>query len=312
MTTSQHLQLNLESLTSSQEDSPVKTYQLQAFKKVLPKKPDQVYFTNSSESYAWYDPNTLSWKTWQRSLIEGWTLFSGNFPKQGMMQNGQLYQQVLWEPVINDQGGGSLPTPTATEAKGGGYKNVQYKNGRFFRTNKQGVQWGVRLTDAVLTLPTPTASDVEGGIAKDVQYKNGNFFRENKQGVRWGVKLRDAVSILPTPTTMDHLPQRSVDSMVKQVTKHRKGRTNLANLREAVNPETVQLFNKLQSLPTPTARDYKDSGENMNYKKAAKKGRLPGVIVESRSTQTGKDTNLNPHFVEEMMGYPIGWTDLKH
>ena len=259
MTTSQHLQLNLESLTSSQEDFPAKTYQLQVFKKVLPKKPDQVYFTNSSESYAWYDPDTLSWKTWQRSLIEGWTSFSGNFTKQGMMQNGQLYQQVLWEPVIREADGGSLPTPTATEAKGGGYKNVKYKNGRFFRTNKQGVQWGVRLTDAVLTLPTPTASDVEGGIAKDVQYKNGNFFRENKQGVRWGVKLRDAVSILPTPT----------------------------------------------------ARDYKDSGENMNYKKAAKKGRLPGVIVESRSTQTGKDTNLNPHFVEEMMGYPIGWTDLK-
>jgi len=136
--------------------------------------------------------------------------------KQGMMQNGQLYQQVLWEPVIDAVDGG----------------------------------W----------LPTPRASDVEGGTVKDVQYKNGNFFRENKEGVRWGVKLRDAVSILPTPT----------------------------------------------------ARDYKDSGENMNYKKAAKKGRLPGVIVESRSTQTGKDTNLNPHFVEEMMGYPIGWTDLKH
>jgi len=224
MTTSQHSQLNLESLTLLLEDSPAKTYQLQVFKKVLPKKPDQVYFTNSSESYAWYDPDTLSWKTWQRSLIEGWTSFSGNFTKQGMMQNGQLYQQVLWGPVIREAGGGSLPTPT----------------------------------------------------------------------------------------TMDHLPQRSVDSMIKQTQVHRKGRTNLANLREAVNPETVQLFNKLQSLPTPTARDYKDSGENMNYKKAAEKGRLPGVIVESRSTQTGKDTNLNPHFVEEMMGYPTGWTDLKH
>ena len=216
MTTSQHSQLNLESLTSSQEDFPAKIYQLQVYRKALQKKPDQVYFTNSSESYAWYDPNTLSWRTWQRSLIEGWTLYSGNFPKQGMMQNGQLYQQVLWEPVIDAVDGG----------------------------------W----------LPTPRASDVEGGVAKNVQYKNGNFFRENKEGVRWGVKLRDAVSILPTPT----------------------------------------------------ARDYKDSGENMNYKKAAKKGRLPGVIVESRSTQTGKDTNLNPHFVEEMMGYPIGWTDLKH
>ena len=65
-------------------------------------------------------------------------------------------------------------------------------------------------------------------------------------------------------------------------------------------------------LPTPCARDYKDSGENMNYKKAAEKGRLPGVIVESRSNKTGKDTYLNPSFVEEMMGYPIGYTDLKH
>ena len=40
--------------------------------------------------------------------------------------------------------------------------------------------------------PTPTASDVEGGTAQDVQMENGSFFRENKKGVRWGVKLRDA------------------------------------------------------------------------------------------------------------------------
>ena len=63
--------------------------------------------------------------------------------------------------------------------------------------------------------------------------------------------------MLPTPTTMDHLPPRSVDSMIKQTTIHRKGRTKLANLREALNPQTVELFNHLQSLPTPTARDYK-------------------------------------------------------
>ena len=86
-------------------------------------------------------------------------------------------------------------------------------------------------------LPTPTASDVEGGIAKDVQYKNGSFYRENKKGERHGVKLRDAVSILPTPTTM------------------------------------------------------------------ARKDRL--------SVPTGKPMSLNPAFVEEMMGYPIGHTDLK-
>tara|TARA_R100001440_G_scaffold74512_1_gene100094 strand:+ start:80 stop:847 length:768 start_codon:yes stop_codon:yes gene_type:complete len=255
MTTSQHLQLNLESLTSLQEDFPAKTYQLQVFKKVLPKKPDQVYFTNSSESYAWYDQNTLSWKTWQRSLIEGWTSFSGNFTKQGMMQNGQLYQQVLWEPVIKEADGGSLPTPT----------------------------------------------------------------------------------------TMDHLPQRSVDSMIKQTRIHRKGRTKLANLREAVNPQTVELFNHLQTLPTPTARDHKDGCYNStkNCKKQDTLGRkihlvLPtptahehkatgqdnpnqfGQMLSSiarrgeLSEETGQDMFLNPAFVEEMMGYEVGWTDLKH
>ena len=36
---------------------------------------------------------------------------------------------------------------------------------------------------------------------------------------------------------MDHLPQRGYESMVKQTQVHRKGRTKLANLREAVNPE---------------------------------------------------------------------------
>ena len=212
------LQLNLENLTSSQVGSPAKIYQLQAYKQASRKKPDQVSFLNSCESYAWLDPNTLSWKTWQRSLIEGWTSYSGNFPKQGTMQNGQLYQQVLWEPATKDQDGGSLPTPT----------------------------------------------------------------------------------------TMDHLPQRGFDSMVKQTTQHRKGRTKLANLREAVNPETVQLFNKLQSLPTPVARDYKGrTSKKWNERYGPKV--LPDVL-----TQAGDRMSLNPSFVEEMMGYEVGWTDLKH
>jgi hypothetical protein len=50
-----------------------------------------------------------------------------------------------------------------------------------------------------VTYPTPTASDIEGGTAPDVQMKNGHFYRENKKGERWGVKLRDAVSIKRKP-----------------------------------------------------------------------------------------------------------------
>jgi hypothetical protein len=76
-------------------------------------------------------------------------------------------------------------------------------------------------------------------------------------------------------------------------------------------PATVEnASGLLPLLPTPTTRDYKDSGPNVNYQKAADKGRLPGSIVVQCSAQNGGATYLNPFFVEEMMGYPIGWTDL--
>ena len=115
---------------------------------------------------------------------------------------------------------------------------------------------------------------------------------------------------LPTPTTMDYLPQRSVGSMIKQVTEHRKGRSNLANLREAVNPQTVDLFHHLQSLPTPTAREWKD-GSSQSTKKCKKQDSL-GRAIHHTYPQNGDHMYLNPCFVEEMMGYEIGWTDLNH
>jgi len=70
------------------------------------------------------------------------------------------------------------------------------------------------------------------------------------------------------------------------------------------------LLAALLTLPTPTARDYKDSGENTNYEKAAKKKRLAGVLNHTHSNLTGEGTYLSPLFCEEMMGLPIGWTDL--
>ena len=53
--------------------------------------------------------------------------------------------------------------------------------------------------------------------------------------VLWEPAIREAdvARCHPNDNAHDHLPQTSMDSMVKQVTEHRKGRTNLANLREA-------------------------------------------------------------------------------
>ena len=51
------------------------------------------------------------------------------------------------------------PTPTASDIEGGVAKDVQMKDGRFFRENKKGERWGVKLRDAMSMYPTPTARD---------------------------------------------------------------------------------------------------------------------------------------------------------
>ena len=127
-----------------------------------------------------------------------------------------------------------------------------------------------------------------------------------------------------TPNTMDHLPQRSPEALIRQAATTRKGRTRPANLREQVCPETVALW------PTPTARDYKDGSAaacrnvpvNGLLGRAVHQNRLLTTPTasdavgthgggNSRSLRTDAGGQLNPTWVEWLMGYPEGWTELK-
>ena len=214
--------------------------------------------SNSSQPYAWFDQNTSSWKTYQRSLITEWTLYSENFTRQGTMQNGAVSQVALLELATKEIGFGLLPTPLASDPD----RKAQFKQG--------------------------------------------------------GTPLRAAVDreMLPTPTTMDHLGQRSPEALKKQMEGARKGRTSLSNLREAVNPKTVETFNNF--LPTPRAAigmgmKLSKGMANLEHKKyleteIAAKVHTHGEVQNTDSTQTGENMYLNPQFVEEMMGYPLNWT----
>lgn len=73
------------------------------------------------------------------------------------------------------------------------------------------------------------------------------------------------------------------------------------------NLETVMA----RMLPTPVNSIYKDVGPKGSKSSIhqAKRGELCGVIKELKdSIPIGIPTYLNPFFVEEMMGYPVGWT----
>ena len=61
-------------------------------------------------------------------------------------------------------------------------------------------------------------------------------------------------------------------------------------------------------LPTPTASEHK-----ARMKDTTQAGKCLSAMArqDKLSTQNGGDMFLNPAFVEEMMGYEVGWTDLK-
>ena len=61
-------------------------------------------------------------------------------------------------------------------------------------------------------------------------------------------------------------------------------------------------------LPTPTTRDHKDGSQQAcaNTPSNSLLGRE--IHQAAGSSLTGDPMYLNPSFVEEMMGYPVGWT----
>ena len=128
-----------------------------------------------------------------------------------------------------------------------------------------------------------------------------------------------------TPNTMDYLPQRSPEALRRQATTSRKGRTRPANLREQVCQETVRMW------PTPTQRDYKGSNSMTHILRPGQKnhmGQLANAVKMfptprancgsgmskhgdgGQDLQTAVGGQLNPAWVEWLMGFPIGWTDL--
>ena len=139
-----------------------------------------------------------------------------------------------------------------------------------------------------------------------------------------------------TPTTMDKLPPKSAQALFKKATQARPNRSKPANLRDQVSnmqnwptpnawdgkrgPRSEEnLKNKKHQinlitavkqaereklLPTPNARDWKDGKTAGNRKSPGL-----GVVAHQLDTQTGGQ--LNPTWVEWLMGWPLGWSELK-
>ena len=186
-----------------------------------------------------------------------------------MTRNGRAYRQRLWVPAISGTGGGALPTPVA-QTGAGGPKGLDGGSGARQMLTDAGFP---RAAGAPSSLPTPRAA--QGMLCR--------LWSPEAIGHHQS-RLEDFVAMLPTPCTCS--------AMASPV----NSRGNLEGERFP-NLETVIG----RQLLTPCANDWKG---RTNWEAAERHGpqRLPDCLP------TGAATYLNPSFVEEMMGYPVGWT----
>ena len=149
--------------------------------------------------------------------------------------------------------------------------------------------------------PTPQATD--GTRINQVRSRDQLSDKAKKGGcsnLREEVHNRES-KLWPTPNAWDgNRGPRSKENLIEK-----NHQINLISaVKDAEDPEPVHMW------PTPRARDYKDGTSIPPSVKEGRRSHNLGTKVQE-STQTKASGSLNPTWVEWLMGYPKGWTDLK-
>ena len=177
--------------------------------------------------------------------------------------------------------------------------------------------YGAELKDAVEAAeakwPTPAARDYKGTNAYDKTIeKIADGKRANMGQLPNAVMVQEAKSKWPTPTARDY-----------------KGASGSGRQMRKGNPSDT-LPNAVKNWPTPDVAQAEKVSNRPNYGQVGlanhpdvhgttvqrdpmQKDRL-GQPGQDRSSTNGKNQEqfgkLNPNWVEQLMGLPIGWTDL--
>jgi hypothetical protein len=241
-----------------------------------------------SNVYAIYDQDTRSWKTSQVCLIAATSpKFSGRWPKQGLMRDGLCSEQTMWERRTEGKDSGYWPTPDTQN----------HRDGSKLRKDNnlaQGGRHGVSLHHAVWKWPTPTAMTGGQGVAPS--HKDGGH------GWNIGAAVQDSLSddparMWPTPRAQDskHGPATEWELT-----------TDHAGTKDSLRVHVA----KRGMWPTPRASEWKGVGPigSKSHQYRLDRKYLDATVQEAEQ-RTGR---LNPTWVEShLMGWPIGWTDLK-
>lgn len=283
----------VEKWTSLLPDSHVNRSQRQEIERE--QKTKGGYGVQSLKSLARFDPVSYSWRTFQTSLMNGrhLTKYQNPFPKSGSILNGVLLERQKLVQTITETG-------------------YLYSHTNLNRSNS-----------LIQYYPNPTKSD---GIRNSLTYGAGN------------ATLLGAV-MMSTPTandaknwTMPKSQLKRADNLTKAITHLEMFPTSVATDQEKM--PTGSLWRKVVMMPTPTASTQPNEGNMRLIRKAVK----AGYLTKKEATQMmGKDPfkaqcklkaeeyqdfqdmelitppggKMNPVFVEWLMGWPLGWTELE-
>ena len=141
-----------------------------------------------------------------------------------------------------------------------------------------------------------------GALPKSGMMQNGQLYQlDNLEHP----SLEKDGSVLPTPAASDAWNMRDSRKRFNNPT------SKEYNEKKAKNPTCQNLYTAVTMLPTPSANEAKNtpSAGSSQWKRKdslnIEAARLQGYNQET----IGKEARLNPHFVQWMMGFPIGWLD---
>ena len=259
-------------LTWCQEVSRARTSALQE-KAQESTEPDQACGPTWRGSLARFDPATSSWRTAQPSLLEDLGESSVIWPRSGMTADGQCWELPMSGRRISGTGSGLWRTPTV------GMLNADRAKDPEYTARKEAKGQTITLADQVKNQrmwPTPTCPNGGRSVAHVTDWRSERTAYTDK-GKKVQIDLAQAVKLWPTPTVCGNY--------------NRKG----ASASSGDGLATAVL-----KCATPTARDWKS-------------GKASQATHDRNSRPLSEQIggSLNPTWVEWLMGWPLGWTDLK-
>lgn len=244
---------------------------------------------NSYGAFAFLDPSSSLWRTFQESFYLGWTTKEDGtprlskkslltWPRSILMLKGVVYQQPPWVRLIS--GGVSFlwPTPRVIDSTHRGTPNRMI----------------VTLASEVNRIwPTPAAAQFDGTDPAKWMARRQRIQQERGKGHNgFGLTLGQAVIEQqlrwPTPTARDH---KDTGDLSKVETNHLLPRVEHSDLGAVA-----------AKWSTPLASNADRRGTQPPEK------RRGGEHTVGLNDQVGGQ--LNPDWVEMLMGFPPGWTDL--